>query len=178
VFGAGSLWVANLDDQTVSRVDPASLQPQHTFPLPDPPTGLAASANTIWVAQSNPQASTVSVNAIDPEFNALGATKRFANLAPGGPGAVAAQGNTVWVAPSFGLLTRLDSAGRVLHRIDPNSGPAAIALGAGATWLVDTEGDNVIRVDSTGVLTPVAVRERTDRDRGGRGWRLGCRFAR
>lgn len=109
------------------------------------------------MSQSNPQASTVSVNAIDPEFNALGDTKRFANLASGGPGAVAAQGNTVWVAPSFGLLTRLDSAGRVLQRIDPNSGPAAIALGAGATWLVDTEGDNVIRVDSTGVLTPIAV---------------------
>jgi DNA-binding beta-propeller fold protein YncE len=37
VFGAGSLWVANRDDQTVSRVDPSSLRTLHTFPLADPP---------------------------------------------------------------------------------------------------------------------------------------------
>jgi YVTN family beta-propeller protein len=157
VFGSGSLWVANLDDQTVSRIDPGSLRTLRVLPLRNPPTGLAAGVGVIWVAQSNPQASSVSVNAIDPQFNALGATTRVANPAAGGPGAVAAQGNTVWVAPSSGLLTRLDSTGRVLHRVDPNSGPAAIALGAGATWLVDTEGDNVIRVDPTGVLTPIAV---------------------
>ena len=157
VFGSGSIWVANLDDQTVSRIDPRSLRPLHVFSLAGPPTGLAAGAGEIWVAQSNPQGSTVSVNAIDPQFNALGTTKRFANLAPGGPGAVAARGNTMWVAPSSGLLTRVDSTGRVLQRMDPNSGPVAIALGAGATWLVDTEGNNVIRVDPTRVLTPIAV---------------------
>jgi YVTN family beta-propeller protein len=160
VFGAGSLWVANLDDQTVSRVDPRSLQLQHTFPLPDPPTGLAAGGGSIWVVQSNAQAPSVSVNAIDPQFDLLGATKRLANVVRGGAGAVAAQGNTVWVAPSSGLLTRLDGAtGQIVGpQRDPNSGPAAIALGGdGAVWITDAEADNVTRVDPTGLLTPIAV---------------------
>jgi YVTN family beta-propeller protein len=159
VFDAGSLWVANLDDQTVSRIDPGSLRTLHTFPLPDPPTGLAAGGDSIWVVESNAQAPTVSVNAIDPQFNLLGATKRLTNLWAGGPGAVAARGNAVWVAPSSGLLTRLDPAtSQTVRQLDPNSGPAAIALGSdGAVWLTDSEADNVTRVDPTGALTPVPV---------------------
>ena len=156
--GSGSLWVANVDDQTVSRIDPGTLRPLRTLSLGDPPTGLAAGAGAIWVAESNPQASTVSINAIDPQFDHVGPTKRFANLVPGGPGVVATQGATVWVAPSAGLLTRLDPAtGRAVQHLDPNSGPSAIAIGNGATWLVDTEGDNVTRVDPTGLLTPIPV---------------------
>ena len=157
VFGSGSLWVANLDDQTVSRIDPGSLRTLRVLPLPDPPTGLAAGAGSIWVAESNPQQSSVSVNAIDPQFDSVGGTKRLANLVPGGTEAVGAQGSGAWVAPSSGLLTRVDSIGRVLQHLDPNSGPAAIALGDGAIWLVDTEGDNVTRVDPTGLRTPIAV---------------------
>ena len=37
-YGSGSLWVANQDDQTVSRVDPRTLQTLQTIPvgqLPD-----------------------------------------------------------------------------------------------------------------------------------------------
>ena len=41
--------------------------------------------------------------------------------------------------------------------IDPNSGPAAIAVGDGATWLTDSEANNVTRVDPTGLSTPIAV---------------------
>ncbi len=156
-FGSGSLWVANVDDQTVSRIDPGSLRTLRTLSLGNPPTGLAADANAVWVAESNPQVSTVSVNAIDPQFDAVGPTKRLANIVPGGPVAVATQGATVWVAPSAGLLTRLDAGGGVVGQINPNSGPAAIALGDGATWVSDTEGDNVTRVDPTGLLTPIAV---------------------
>jgi YVTN family beta-propeller protein len=157
-FGSGSLWVANVDDQTVSRIDPGSLRTLRILPVPDPPTGLAATANAIWVAQSNAQASTVSVNRIDPQFYSLGPTLRVGNIVPGGPAAVAAHGNTVWVAPSSGLLTPLDPAtGRGRHPIDPNSGPTAIAVGDGAAWVTDTEANNVTRVDATGLLTPIAV---------------------
>jgi YVTN family beta-propeller protein len=156
-FGSGSLWVANLDDQTVSRVDPKTLSTARSLSVSGPPTGLAASAKAIWVAQSNPQASTVSVNSIDPQFNAIGPSMRLGNVVPGGPGTVAAQRNTVWVAPSSGLLTGLDADGRVAARIDPNAGPAAIALGDGAVWLTDSDANNVTRVDQNGRLAPIAV---------------------
>jgi YVTN family beta-propeller protein len=159
VYGSGSLWVANLDEQTVTRIDPASLQTLHNVTLPDPPTGLAAGARAIWVAQSNPAASSVSVNAIDPQYDVLGPTTRVGNAVPGDPAAVATQGGSVWIAPSYGALSRLNAATRkVVRQIDPNAGPAAIAVGGdGAIWLTDTEANNVIRVDPTGVPTPTPV---------------------
>ena len=84
---------------------------------------------------------------------------RIGNVVPGGPGAVAAQGDAVWVAPSSGLLTRLDAAtGRVVAAARSELGPRRRSLSATArVWLTDSEGDNVTRVDPTGLLTPIAV---------------------
>jgi streptogramin lyase len=134
--GSGSLWVANVDDQTVSRIDPVSLRTSRTFPVAGAPTGVTATAGGIWVVPSSPQAS-VSVNSIDPEFDTVGSTQRLGNVVPGGSGAVGAQGDQLWVAPSAGLLAQLDPAtGRVVRQVDPHSGPAAVAIGAGAVWVV------------------------------------------
>jgi YVTN family beta-propeller protein len=157
-FGSGSLWVANVDDQTVSRIDPGSMRTLRTLSLADPPTGLAADANAIWVVESDPTASRVSLNSVDPRFDDVRLTKRLGNIVPGGPGTVATQGDTLWVAPSSGLLAHLDPATRkVVGRVDPNSGPTAIAAGDGAVWVTDSEANNVTRVDPTGLLTPIAV---------------------
>jgi YVTN family beta-propeller protein len=150
--------VANQDDQTISQVDPTSLSTLRNVSLSGPPTGLAASANAIWVTESNGFASTISVASIDPQFDTVGPATQFASIAPGDSGSVAAQGNTVWVAPSSGLLSRLNAAdGRVERRIDPNSGPSAIALGDGAVWMTDSEANNVTRVDPSGRTTSIAV---------------------
>jgi YVTN family beta-propeller protein len=157
-FGSGSLWVANLDDQTVSRISPRTLSTSRTLPVSGPPTGLAASAHAVWVAESTPGTSSISVNPIDPQFDSLGPTTRLGNIEPGGPGAIAAQGSTVWAAPSSGLLARLDAGnGRVTQRIDPNSGPAAIAIGDRAVWVTDTAANNVIRIAPGGQEKAIAV---------------------
>jgi peptide/nickel transport system substrate-binding protein len=56
------------------------------------------------------------------------------------------------------LLSRLEpSTGRVVQKIDPNSGPAGVALGPDAIWVTDTDANTVMRVDPTGLLTPIAV---------------------
>src|SRR5207248_3874879 len=67
-FGAGSLCVANLDDQTVSRIDPTALGTVRTLAVVDPPTGIAATSRKIWVVGSNTNATSVTVRRIDPEF--------------------------------------------------------------------------------------------------------------
>jgi YVTN family beta-propeller protein len=163
-FGSGSLWVANLDDQTVSRIDPLTLRTLRTIPVVGPPTGIAASAGGVWVVESNlnpdvsPGTSSVLVGRVEPEFNTLGPPVQIGNVVPSGPGAIAAQGNSVWVAPSTGLLTHLNATtGEVGPQLNPNASPAGIALGDGAIWLTDTEANNVVRVDSTGLPTPIAV---------------------
>lgn len=163
-FGSGSLWVANFDDQTVSRIDPGTLRTLRTIPLGGPPTGIATSAHGVWVVEANlnpgtnPRTSSVVVGRVDPEFNTPGPSVQIGNVIPSGPGAIAAQGNSVWVAPSTGLLTRLDATtGTRTGRLDPNATPAGVAIGAGAVWLTDDEAANVVRVDPTGLVTPIAV---------------------
>src|SRR5207248_10531412 len=95
--GSGSLWVANLDDRTISRVDPTTLQTLGTIPVADPPTGIAAADGRVWVVRSNPNATFVSVSRIDPQFDVIDRPVLIGNVVPGSPAAVAARGDTVWV---------------------------------------------------------------------------------
>jgi ABC-type transport system substrate-binding protein/DNA-binding SARP family transcriptional activator len=160
-FGSGSLWIANLDDQTISRVDPVTLGTLANIPLSAPPMGLAASADGVWVVEpnANPAQSSVSVSRIKPRFNTPDKTVQVPNLLPDYPAALAAQGHSVWVAPLNGLVTRLDAnTGSVQGRpVDPNASPSGIAIGEGAVWLTDTDAGNVIRVDQSGLPTPIPV---------------------
>jgi YVTN family beta-propeller protein len=156
--GSGALWVANLDDQSVSRVDPATRSVTRTFSVVDTPTGLATSPGATWVVGSNPAGASVSVRRIDPRFDTVGRKFQIGNVVAGGPGSAAASGSTAWIAPSTGLLTRLDpSTGRPVQSIDPNAGPTAVAVGAGAVWIADSDANTVTRVDPTGLLTPIPV---------------------
>ena len=138
----------------------ASLRSLHVYSFGGAPDRSCrrAPARSGW-PKSNPAAAACRSTRSTRSSTPSGATSRFANLVPGDPASVAAQGNTVWVAPSSGLTLRVStSAGRIVgHPVDPNSGPAAIALGDGAVWLVDTEANNVTRVDSTGLPTSIAV---------------------
>jgi YVTN family beta-propeller protein len=156
-FGSRSLWIANLDDQTISRVDPRSLKTVGVVRAPGPPTAIAAGPRGLWVVES-PGTSSVLVGRVDPVFDTFGTVARIGNVVPGGPGAIATHGDSVWVAPSTGLLTRLDgTTGKPAGHLDPNASPAGIAIGEGATWLTDTDANNVVRVDSSGLPTPIGV---------------------
>ena len=163
VSGFGSLWVANLEDQTVSRINPSTLRPVGNISVAAPPTGLAAAGGAVWVLESTldgaafPSTSNIAVGRIDPEFNTLEPTSRIGDVAVDAS-AIAPDGNSVWVAPTGGLLTRLDATtGAVTGSWDPNASPIGIAVGEGAVWLSDSEADNVVRVDPTGLVTPIAV---------------------
>jgi YVTN family beta-propeller protein len=156
-FGSGSLWVANLGDQTISRVDPNSRRTLPMIPVAGPPTGIAAGPRGMWVVESA-GTSSVLVGRVDPVFDTFGSVARIGNVDPTGPVAIATHGNSVWVAPSTGLLTRLDgTTGKKAWQRDPNASPAGIAVGEGATWLTDPEAGNVVRVDPSGLLTPIGV---------------------
>ncbi len=158
-YASGSLWVTNLDDQTVSRVDPHTLQTLRTIRLSDPPTGIAGARGGVWVVTSGPTATFVSADRINPQFDTIDDPVQIPNVVSGSPAVVAARGASLWVAPSSGELTRLDPlTGHVLARHDPNAGPTGIGLGAdGAVWVTDKDADNVTRVDATGAVSPIAV---------------------
>ena len=158
VFGAGSLWVANVDDQSVSRVDPRTLRTLRTIPLDDPPTGIAAADGGVWVVGSSPSATFASVTRIDPQFDVIDRTVRVGNVVPGSPAAVAARAGALWVAPFSGELTRLNTrTGGVITQVDPNAALDGVDLGAEAEWATDSDADTVVRVDPTGLVTAIAV---------------------
>jgi len=158
-YGFGSLWVANQDDQTVSRVDPRTLQTLGAaIQTGDPPTGIVTAGGGVWVVGSVPTAPFVSVRRIDPSFDSIDLTRRIDNVVPGSPGAVAAQGPRVWVAPNFGELTALNATtGRITSQRDPNAAPQGVAVGSDAVWLADNEANTVTRVDPTGALSTIPV---------------------
>jgi YVTN family beta-propeller protein len=53
-YGSGSLWVANLDDQTVTRIDPNTRTITKTLPIDETPTGLATSPGAVWAVSGDP----------------------------------------------------------------------------------------------------------------------------
>jgi YVTN family beta-propeller protein len=157
-FGSGSLWVANQDDQTVSRVDAATLATVRTLSLADPPTAIATAGTGVWVATTSPTGTFDSATRIDPEFDTIGPTVRVGNVVPGTPAALASGVGGLWVAPFSGELTRLGpQTGRVAQQVDPNAAPAGVAVGDGAVWVSDNSADTVTRIDPTGLTTPIAV---------------------
>jgi YVTN family beta-propeller protein len=157
-YGSGSLWVANLDDQTVSRVDPTGGRVVRTLAMGSKPTSLAASGREVWVVGSRANQDSVAVSPIDPQFDVVGPATRLPTVTSGGGASVATRGNAIWVAPSFGLLSRLDPrTRRVVQKIDPSAGVAAVAVGPDAVWVTDTWANAVTSVDSRGALTHIAV---------------------
>ena len=86
-----SLWVANFEDDTVTRIDVAAGKPAATTAIPvgDGPVAVAVGEGGIWVA--NQLGHTVS--RIDPDSNDVVATIAVGNE----PGGVAAGAGSVWV---------------------------------------------------------------------------------
>lgn len=158
-FGDRSLWVANVDDETISRLSPRTLQTQAMVRLSQQPTGVAASRNgAVWVVMSNPTEDYVTAGRVDPQFDSLDDSIRVGNVDPAVSPSITSQGKAVWIAPPSGELTRLNAEnGARRQRIDPDASPAAVVFGYGAIWLTDSEADDVIRIDRTGLRLTVPV---------------------
>jgi peptide/nickel transport system substrate-binding protein len=156
--GSGSVWVGNLDDETVSRIDPRSDRQVRAISVGFVPSSLAAGSGSVWVAGSNARAPVLLVARLDPQFDVVSRMTRLQNAAADGSGLVAVDSTAVWAAPSYGLLTRLDpGSGQPQRRIDPSTSPTGMALGEGAVWLTESDGDILTRVDRTGLVTTTAV---------------------
>jgi YVTN family beta-propeller protein len=155
--GEGSAWVANIEDETVNRIDPQDLGARApTIPVGDYPSDVAVDRGVVWVALGA-LAELVRVN---PEQNeAASPTAALDEDQPcGAPQASIAIGQgAIWfacendlgrydirtgrgrsVGYAAGLLT---SPGSVLSQF------ADVAYGLESLWIVDRETDSVIEVD-------------------------------
>jgi YVTN family beta-propeller protein len=154
-----SVWVGNLDDDSVTRIDSRPIRTGRTVAIGERPVGLAAGDGTVWVAGATRTRPFVTVRRIDARFDKVHSPIPIESLPEGGA-SIALGRRSLWIAPSFGLLTRLDAAtGRVRGpRIDAGHSPGTVASNGHTVWVADKAAAVVSRIDpSTGVPHPIPV---------------------
>ena len=138
--GDGAVWVANYNDDTVSRIDQATHSVEETIQGVSTPSGIAVGAGGVWVA--NTFAGTVS--RINPAANRVVATVPVGN----GPSGVAVGNDSVWVTNSSdGTLSRIDPVTDTAKTIPLAGGATDVAFGYQAVWVSDEANGQVLRID-------------------------------
>ncbi len=137
-IGHGSVWVANADDGTVSRIDPDRGDVVRTIGIGAPAIDLAVAADAVWVANG----SDGTISRIDPTADAVVETidlRGSSELAWNPTYAVDADDDAVWVAAGPRHVLLIDPATNAPDEIiDVGRVPIGIARGAEALWVVTT----------------------------------------
>src|SRR4051794_12554367 len=150
--GAGSVWVANPAEGTVSRIH-RDADRIETIDVGSAPTGLAFGAGSLWVAGAEDGV----LAQVDPAADRVVQRIHVGN----GLRAVAVGEGAVWAATALdGEVVRVDlRSGRVTRRIAVGGQPVAVATGAGSVWAASEESGTVARIDprSGAVLAGISV---------------------
>jgi YVTN family beta-propeller protein len=162
--GENAVWVANLEDRTLSRVDSKQRTLERTISLNATPTGLAVGLGAVWVAHGL----LGTVSRIAPEYNRLGGTIETSAVRSSvrtsyGRGVVAVGVGAVWVAYGDSKVFRLDPTSmQVVSTTFAGNGPSAIAFGDGSLWVTNAENSTVTRFNrpTYGPAAEISVGER------------------
>ena len=140
--GAGSVWVANRLDGTVSRIDrKRAPDAVVTIQVGGAPSALTFGAGALWVADGE----TREVAQVDP-----GSNKVLLRIPVGNaPRSLAAAAGALWAVSGVdGSVHRIDLyRGRVTRSIPLGAVPTAIVAGAGALWVSSEESGTVTRIN-------------------------------
>ena len=145
---AGSIWVADLNDSVVKRIDPDTGRILASFPTAAGPCGMAYGAGSVWIEDYTASA----VTRIEL------ASKRVSTIAVGNlPYDVTFAAGAAWVTNyGDGTVTRIDPASNRTRTITVGSQPIGIAAAAGAIWVSDSGSQQLSRIDEvTGRVTSV-----------------------
>ena len=147
--GGGSLWVANHDARTVTRIDQPSGKVLADIPVPSEPHRVAYGAGAVWVGNWHDN----SVSRIDPATNRVVGSPIPIGLHHAGNLVIGAGG--VWVTSDY----RVDAAAEdvVVVSIDPQTNravetiavgghPIDVAATAGAIWVSVANPGTVLRI--------------------------------
>jgi YVTN family beta-propeller protein len=145
--GAGSVWVPNTLDGTLSRIDPATNQVVATIDLGADHVDavasgyatltVAASDTAVWVTRSvsgaDPTHSKRELLRIDPTTNAIVATTPLDVM----PQLMAYGEGAVWITShASNVLLRIDADTNQVVASIPLDAPLSLAAGDGAVWVV------------------------------------------
>ena len=150
--GAGAVWVANADDQTVVRIDPKSKKVVKTIGgLGSNVSDVAVGFGAVWVAGGNDGTMT----RIDPSLNAPGEPVdlgKETGLVPEAVFLIATGGGSVWATRGNTLL-RLNPDDNQVTKTIAVSRPQGLGVGAGSVWVTQLN-EHLLRFEpSTGKPT-------------------------
>jgi YVTN family beta-propeller protein len=143
VAGAASLWVGNLGDRTLTKIDPRRRSLVATVSLGNrTPTGLAADARAVWVAHGFRG----ELSRVEPEFGQVVQTIVVTSRASAGSVAVGA--GHIWAAYGDSTLARIrPGAGRPDRTALAGAIPAAVTVARRAVWVANSGDATVQRYD-------------------------------
>jgi class 3 adenylate cyclase len=139
--GAGSAWVGNLQDRTLTRIDPRQRAAAGTSALENrTPTGVAVGRGAVWVAHGLAG----SLSKVDLQFNQVTEATEVAGRS--NEGSVAVGAGAVWAAFGDSTLARIHpGSGRLTASGFAGASPAAVVVAAGAVWVANSGDATVYR---------------------------------
>jgi YVTN family beta-propeller protein len=162
--GNGAVWIGNLDERTLTKIDAKRRTIGGTYPLDNrTPTGIAVGGGSVWVAHG----ALGKLAAVDPEFGQVTKTIDVAGEALGSSnGSVAVGAGAVWAVYGDSTLARIDPIDvKVTGRTTTGAAPSGIVVAGGYVWVVNTDSATVQRFQpqtfEQGPLgTPTSVAQR------------------
>jgi DNA-binding beta-propeller fold protein YncE len=138
--GFGSVWVANADDGTVSRIDPDRREVVRTIGIGAPAVDLAVGPDALWVANG----SEGTVSRIDPDAEAVVDTidlRGPSDLAWNAAYAVEADADAIWVAVGPHHVARIDPrTGEPIAFTEVGNVPVGVVSDGRALWVATIAG--------------------------------------
>jgi YVTN family beta-propeller protein len=170
--GGGNVWVGNLDERTLTKIDTGRRAVAGTYALENrTPTGLAFGAGSLWVAHG----ALGQLAQVDPEFGQVTKTLDVAGEALGAPnGAVAVGAGAVWAVYGDSTLARVDPATvNVTGSTVTGPAPAGVVVEGDSVWVVNSHSASVQRFQpetfEEGAIGPTSVGQRPTAIAGGEG---------
>lgn len=157
--GAGSVWVANNGDGTMTQIGARSHDVAGSVSPGIALTGIGVGPSGVWVADDQRALARV----VDPTFRSVARSVRLTDTKfPVDARPLAVARDAVWIASSAGA-TRVDPrTGRTVARVPIGNGPSDVAIGAGGVWISDGEDGSLTRIDpeTNEVAAIIAARAR------------------
>jgi YVTN family beta-propeller protein len=141
-IGGGSVWVGNLGDRTLTRIDERRREPLGSVSLAHrTPTGLVVGYGYVWVVHGR----SGQLSRLDARFPKTSALIHVAGRTlTSQHGGVAAGAGAVWAVYGDSTVARIrPDLSRTLAF--GGAAPAAVAVGSGSLWVANSEEDTVDR---------------------------------
>ena len=152
---AGSVWVANLDDNTITGIDATSLERGATFPPVAPISGMTAQGTSLWISSAS-----AGLAKVDPTVQAVTKSTSLSVYdqaqSADVPYPIAVGPSSLWVGQP-GAVTHLDATSTRRGLVEGLEHVDAIAVGAGATWVSDTANNVVAKIVDDAVVDRIAT---------------------